>query len=65
MGFWVDTLWALKRLTSLNSGDGDRGVRCLGERALLVFKDDVLVMCGVKGPSWRGRRVRAGRHWEG
>jgi hypothetical protein len=38
---------------------------CLGDRALLVFKDDVLVMCGVESPSWRGRRVRAGQLGEG
>ena len=67
MGFWVDTLWALKRLASWISGDSEglRGVKCLGERALLVVKNDVLVMCGVKSPSWRGREVSAGQNWEG
>jgi hypothetical protein len=27
----------------------------LGERALLVVKDDVLVMCDPKSHTWRGR----------
>jgi hypothetical protein len=51
IGVWVDdTLWALKRLASSISGDskGVRGLACLGERALLVVKDDVLVMCAPK-----------------
>jgi hypothetical protein len=65
IGFWVDTLWALRRSSWLTLGDGNRVVVCLGDRALLVFKDDVLVMCGVKSPSWRGRWVRAGQHGEG
>jgi hypothetical protein len=63
LGFWVDTLWALKRLTSLtslNSGDREREVWCLGERALLVFKDDVLVMCGVKKPKLAGQEGERG-----
>jgi hypothetical protein len=44
IGFRVDTLWELKRLTSSTSGgrEGVRRLKCLGERALLGFKDDVL-----------------------
>lgn len=65
IGFCVDTLWVLRRLSWLTLGDGNRVLVCLGDGALLVFKDDVLVMCGVKSPSWRGRRVRAGQLGEG
>ena len=61
MGFRVDTLWALKRLTSSTSGDREEGSsECLGERALFRLMDDVLVSCVVERPSWRGR-VRAGQ----
>jgi hypothetical protein len=47
IGFRVDTLWELKRLTSSTSStsggrEGVRRLKCLGERALLGFKDDVL-----------------------
>jgi hypothetical protein len=44
IGLRVDTLWELKRLASSTSGgrEGVRRLKCLGERALLGFKDDVL-----------------------
>jgi hypothetical protein len=62
MGFRVDTLWALKRLTSSTSGGRKEvgGLECLGEGALLRFKDDVLVSCVVERPSRRGK-ARAGQ----
>jgi hypothetical protein len=50
MGFWVDTVWALKRLASLiavdaeESREGEREEEFLGGWALLLVKDDVLVM---------------------
>ena len=61
IGFRVDTLWTLKRLTSSTFGDREAGEwECLGEGALFRFMDDVVVSCVVERPSWRGK-VKAGR----
>lgn len=71
MGFWVDKEWGLKRLASsiaagtAGDGDGDgedfgvdegaRAEEFLGGGALLLVKDDVLVM-------WRGAEATVGGH---
>lgn len=50
IGFWVDTVWALKRLASsiavgIEEGrEGEREEDFLGGGALLLVDDDVLVM---------------------